>query len=59
MPKMNSKGPESQGAQSGRKMGLCSGNTPSIEEMGKGMGMRRRKSGGKGKGMRRLAGSQN
>jgi hypothetical protein len=54
MPKMNGTGPEGKGSNTGRGLGQCKKTDPKeIEKkIGKGMGQRRKSSGGEGSGKR-------
>jgi len=54
MPKMNGTGPEGKGPKTGRGLGKCKKSTPEElnENLGKGMGKRRKSGGGKGMGKR-------
>ena len=55
MPKLNGTGPDGQGSDTGRKLGVCNiTDTEQKEkgELGKGQGKRRNAGGGKGKGRR-------
>lgn len=54
MPKLDGTGPDGKGAKTGRKLGLCSKASPGekLEELGKGMGKKRKTGGGTGKGQR-------
>lgn len=53
MPKMNGKGPETQGSQTGRKLGACSEDKDKDASLfGKGMGKRQNSGGGTGLGKR-------
>lgn len=58
MPKLDGKGPEAQGPQTGRRLGKCS--TISKEEtetkLGKGLGKKLHSGGGDGKGKRLQSG---
>lgn len=60
MPKLDGKGPEGQGSQTGRKLGNCSNATDEekLQHLGKGMGKKRNSGGGAGKGTRLQSGSQ-
>lgn len=54
MPKMNGKGPEGKGPETGRGLGKC-GNLSQeelVQKLGKGMGKRRKSGGGEGMGKR-------
>lgn len=54
MPKLDGKGPEGQGPQTGRKLGKCSNASEEekLKHLGKGMGEKRNSGGGKGMGKR-------
>jgi len=57
MAKMNHTGPEGKGPRTGRSLGRCrkpADTTPESDEnqLGKGMGLKRKSGGGKGKGRR-------
>ena len=53
MPRLDHKGPEGKGSRTGRSLGKCQkGKDPALEEMGGGLGFKRRSGGGKGKGKR-------
>jgi hypothetical protein len=53
MPRMNGKGPENNGAQTGRKLGTCADNQQhDVSLFGKGMGKRKNSGGGLGLGKR-------
>lgn len=54
MPQLNGTGPEGKGAGTGRALGRCKKNSfqDLLVRLGKGMGMRRKKGGGKGQGKR-------
>lgn len=58
MPKLNGTGPEGQGAGSGRKLGSCSNadDEEKLQQLGKGMGKRRKTGGGTGMGKRLKSG---
>ena len=51
---MNGTGPEGKGSATGRGLGKCKNhdNKEALNELGKGMGKRRREGGGAGKGKR-------
>lgn len=48
MPRMNGTGPEGQGRETGRQMGLCRKHTDEDvkKKLGQGMGLRRKAGGG-------------
>lgn len=63
MPGMNHNGPDGKGPRTGRGLGSCRKHTDSTtdqekNQLGKGMGLKRKTGGGKGKG-RRLQYSEN
>lgn len=59
MPKMDGKGPEGQGAGTGRKIGNCNitTNEGKVKLLGTGMGKRRKEGGGEGKKKRLKSGN--
>lgn len=58
MPHLNHKGPEGKGPKTGRGLGKCRDReNGEIEELGKGLGLRRQSGGGEGK-KRRLKSSK-
>jgi hypothetical protein len=61
MSRMNGQGPEEKGAGTGRKLGKCSVDSKekSVEQLGRGMGLRRKQVGGKGQGKRLRSGENN
>ncbi len=54
MPKMNGKGPEGKGSETGRGLGKCKEHDEKelLEKLGKGQGKRRKEGGGEGQGKR-------
>jgi hypothetical protein len=58
MPKLDGTGPEGQGTGSGRKLGKCSTATEDekLQQLGKGMGGKRKSGGGAGLGKRLKSG---
>lgn len=58
MPKLNGTGPDGNGSNSGRKLGLCDETNEDRDEerMGKGLGKGRKSSKGSGQGKRRKSG---
>lgn len=54
MPRLNGTGPEKKGPKTGRGLGFCKGNLTKedIARLGKGLGKRRKTTGGTGKGKR-------
>ncbi len=60
MPKMDGTGPEGKGAGTGRGLGRCkqSSQKENIDQLGKGMGAKRKAGGGQGKGKRLQSGSK-
>lgn len=53
MPHMDRTGPTGKGSGTGRKLGKCQKNSEKpLEDMGKGMGLKRKSGGGEGKGQR-------
>lgn len=54
MSKLDGKGPEGKGSQTGRKLGKCSKATEDekLQQLGKGMGKKRHSDKGTGKGKR-------
>lgn len=54
MPNMDGTGPERKGQKTGRGLGRCGANNPDLnnEQLGKGLGLRRRAGGGKGNAKR-------
>jgi len=54
MPKMNGTGPEGKGSKTGRGLGKCKKTSSEKlkENLGKGMGKRRKSGGGEGRGKR-------
>jgi hypothetical protein len=54
MPKLNGTGPEGKGSKTGRKLGNCEKKSFSElwQNLGKGMGKRRKSGGGEGRGKR-------
>ncbi len=54
MPRMNGTGPEGKGPKTGRKLGKCNevSQKELIQQLGKGMGKRRKSGGGEGRGKR-------
>jgi hypothetical protein len=59
MPKLDGKGPEGQGARTGRKIGNCSITTDDekLQKLGIGMGKRRKEGGGEGEKKRLKSGN--
>ena len=58
MPKLNGKGPEGLGFGTGRKLGRCSNlsSEEKLQQLGKGMGEKRKSGGGTGLGKRLKSG---
>jgi len=58
MPKLDGTGPEGDGSHSGRKLGKCSESTAEekLQNLGKGVGKKRKSGGGQGKGKRLKSG---
>lgn len=58
MPELNGTGPENEGKLTGRSQGKCKKERVSqvSENLGKGMGLRRKSTGGQGKGKRLKSG---
>jgi len=57
MPQINGTGPEGKGPKTGRRLGLCkNGSSSEQNELGRGLGMRRKSGGGTGKGRRLKSG---
>ncbi len=56
MPRLDGTGPEGQGSDKGRKLGSCSNATDEkkLQNLGKGMGKRRKSGEGEGMGKKRL-----
>lgn len=54
MPHLNGTGPENKGEKTGRGLGQCNSltNKEALGHLGKGLGLRRKKGGGKGMGKR-------
>ncbi len=54
MPRLDKTGPEGQGPLSGRGLGRCSktADKEKMEQLGRGMALRRQSGGGKGQGKR-------
>ena len=53
MPQLDRTGPAGKGSGTGRRLGKCSTKPDgSKEDLGKGMGLKRKSGGGKGKGQR-------
>jgi len=59
MPKMDGKGPEGQGAGTGRKIGNCNltADVEKVNVFGIGMGKRRKEGGGEGRKKRLKSGN--
>ena len=60
MPKLNGKGPEGDGQTSGRRLGNCNAHDKKslLENLGKGMGLKRKSGGGIGRKRRLKSGNQ-
>ncbi|MCT4601926.1 MAG: DUF5320 family protein [Marinifilum sp.] len=60
MPKLDKSGPEGKGRKTGRKLGTCNevSNQTLLENLGKGMGLKRQNGGGIGKKKRLKSGKQ-
>lgn len=58
MPKLDGTGPEKKGAQTGRKLGISSteNDEEKLQQLGKGLGKRRKSGGGEGRGKRLKSG---
>jgi hypothetical protein len=53
MPHLNNTGPKGEGAGTGRQLGKCRNSDPdSLNNLGKGRGLKRKSGGGIGKGQR-------
>lgn len=54
MPGLDKTGPEGKGSLTGRKLGRCgdASEEEKLEQLGRGMALRRREEGGRGKGRR-------
>ncbi len=59
MPNLNGTGPEKKGKLTGRGLGRCRvvPEHDALEQLGKGMGLRRKSGGGEGKGKRLRSGN--
>ena len=60
MPKLDGTGPDKKGQKSGRGLGSCQKipDTQKLEQLGKGMGLRRQSGSGHGAGKRLKSGIQ-